>query len=203
MDPNAVINRLVRLAKLDTTVFDEVRDDERELVPALVVAAVACVLAGLGSLLYWQVVPELEADSIFLNTLIFGSVFTAAMYGVAILVTYLVLVQMYRAQVDLQALIRTMGYAAAPLAISVLMFIPVIYPLFAIMPIALLFVMMIYAAQSASGAESNQVVISTTIGLAVMVLVLGLIAVSSGGASGFDFNAPMGGSVFGIITDLS
>lgn len=203
MDPNAVINRLVRLAKLDTTVFDEVRDDERELVPALVVAAVACILAGLGSLLYWQIVPDFDADSIFLNTLIFGSVFLAAMYGVAALVTYLVLVQMYRAQVDLQALIRTMGYAAAPLALSVLMFIPVIYPLFAILPFALLYVMMIYAAQSASGAESTQVVISTTIGLAVMVLVLGLIAASSGGPSGFDFNAPMGGGIFGIIIDLS
>ena len=27
MDPNVIMNRLIRLAKLDTTVFDEVRDD--------------------------------------------------------------------------------------------------------------------------------------------------------------------------------
>ena len=45
MDPNVVINRLVRLAKLDTTVFDEVRDDANELIPAIVITVVSALLA--------------------------------------------------------------------------------------------------------------------------------------------------------------
>ena len=45
MDPNAVLNKLIRLAKLDTTVFDEVRDDANELIPAMIVAAVSALLS--------------------------------------------------------------------------------------------------------------------------------------------------------------
>ena len=199
MDPNVVLNRLKRLAQLDTTVFDEVRDDQQELIPALIVAAVSSLLAGLGAWLYWLVVPAFDFDAAFLNSLILGSVFLLVMYGVAAVVIYLVLVQAYRVQVDLQALIRTMGYASFPLALSVLMFIPVVYPLFAILPMGMLLVMVIYAVQSASGAESKQVVMSSVIGFAVMILVLGLIAISSSGSG----DAAIGAGQFALIFDWS
>lgn len=202
MDPNVIVNRIVRLAKLDTTVFDEVRDDARELIPALIVAGIACLLAGLGALLWWSVVPnEFLRDNVekkFLDTLILGSIFLAAMYGVAALIIYVVMAQMYKVTVDLQALIRTMGYAALPLALSVLQFIPLLWPVFALVPLALLFVMMIYAVQSATGAESKQVVTATTIGFAVMVLVLGIISASTGAT-----DAPIGAGIFGIISDFN
>ncbi|MCC6382060.1 MAG: hypothetical protein IT304_06090 [Dehalococcoidia bacterium] len=204
MDPNVILNRLLRLAMLDTSVFDEVRDDERETVPALVIAVVAAFLAGLGTFLWWQVVPKGDVrdgfDNIFLNSFVLGSIFLVVMYGVAVLVVYVALVQFFKAQVDLQGLIRVMGYAAWPLALSVLMFIPAIFPVFSLVPLALLFVMMIYAAQSASGADSTQVVISCLAGVVVMVFVLGIIAASSSGY-GVSPDAPMGAGQFGILFD--
>jgi hypothetical protein len=200
MDPNVVLSRLKRLIQLDTTVFDEVRDDSQELIPALIVAGASSLLAGLGAWLYWLVVPSFDFDSAFLNSIVLGSVFLFVMYGVAAIVIYLVLVQAYRVQVDLQSLIRTMGYASFPLAISVLMFIPIVYPLFAILPTAMLLVMVIYAVQSAaSGADSKQVVVSSTIGIGVMILVLGVIAISSSGSG----DAAIGAGQFGLIFDFS
>lgn len=200
MDPNVIVNRIVRLAKLDTTVFDEVRDDTRELIPALIIAGIACLLAALGAMLWWTVVPDLPGnpDGLAVNTLILGTIFTAAMYGVAALIIYVVMAQMYKVTVDLQALLRTMGYAAFPLALCVLQFIPILWPVFALVPLALLFVMMIYAVQSATAADSTQVVMATTIGFTVMVLVLGVISTSSGYP-----DAPIGAGVFGILFDLN
>ena len=198
MDPNVIMNRLIRLAKLDTTVFDEVRDDERELVPAVVVAVVCAFLAGLGALLWSHTVPNGTPTSSVVNQFILGSIFLVVLYGVAALVVYVVMAQLYKVQVDLMSLVRTMGYAALPLALSVLMFIPLIYPLFAIVPMALLYVMMIYAVQSATGADSGQVVISVTIGYAVMVLVLGIIAISPSLP-----HAPMGAGIFGVLFDFN
>ena len=197
MDPNVVLSRLLRLARLDTTVFDEVRDDERELVPALIIAVASAFLAGLGGWLYWEIAADSSPDSAFLNTFILGSIFLAVMYGVAALVVYVVLVQFYRVSVDLQAIIRTMGYAAAPLALSVLMLLPVLFPLFALLPIALLMVMMIYAVQSASNAESGQVVMACVAGLAAMMLILGIIAVSSSFP-----DAPIGAGQFALYFDF-
>jgi hypothetical protein len=198
MDPNVVMNRLIRLAKLDTTVFDEVRDDERELVPAVIIAVVCAFLAGLGALLWSKVAPDVDFNNAVVNQFILGSIFLAVLYGVAALVVYVVMAQMYRIQADLMAIVRTMGYAALPLALCVLMFIPLIFPLFAIVPLALLYVMMIYAVQSATGADSEQVVIAVTIGFSVMVLVLGIIAVSTSLG-----DAPMGAGLFGILFDFN
>lgn len=196
LDPNVILNRVLRLARLDTTVFDEVRDDPNETIPAVIIAAISAFLAGLGSLLWWKVVwgSSSEPDGVFVNTFLLGSIFMVAMYGVAALVVYVVLAQMFKLQVDLLALIRVMGYASIPLALSVLMFIPILYPLFALFPLALLMVMMIYAVQSVSGGDSTEVVIASAIGLGVMILVLGVFALSSN-------DAPIGAGIFSIIFD--
>ncbi|HET7738082.1 MAG TPA: hypothetical protein VFK32_05865 [Tepidiformaceae bacterium] len=195
MDPNVTLNRVLRLIKLDTSVFDEVRDDANELIPALIVAAVSALLAGLGSFLWWQIHYEGNLDGLFLNTFILGSVFLAAMYAVWVLIAYVILVQMYKLQVDLNSLLRTMGYAALPLAAGVLGFLPVLYPVFWIVPLALLLVTSAYAVQSASGAASNQVVVANIIGFSVMVLVLGVIAMSGD-------NAPMGAGIFAFLYEI-
>lgn len=198
MDPNVVIQRVLRLARLDTSVFDEVRDDPKEMVPSLVVAAVACVLAGLGALLWWQVVPAgYEPDSIFLNTLILGSIFLFVSVMLAGVVAWLVMAQLFGVQSDLQAVLRTVGYAAVPLGLSVLMFIPMIWPVFSLVALALTLVMLIYAIQSVTNGESRQVVIAATAGFAAMVLLAGLVSIATDTTK-----APMGAGQFGALFDL-
>lgn len=197
MDPNLVINRILRLARLDTSVFDEVRDDVNELIPALVTIAVSALLAGLGAFLFIQINFDSKPDGLFLRTFLMGCIFLALLYGVWVLISYVVLVQLYKASADLQALFRTMGYASIPLALSLLMFIPVLYPVFAIVPIGLLFVMSIYATQSVTNADSTQVVIANLIGFSVMVLILGIIATSGSYA-----DAPIGAGIFEWIPDI-
>lgn len=200
MDPNVTLNRIMRLARLDTSVFDEVRDDQNELIPALVVAAVSTLLMGIGTWLWFLVGVDSQyrPDNLFLNTFLLGSVFTVAMFAVWVLIAYVVLVQMYKLQVDLNALLRTMGYAAAPLALGLLGFIPVLYPVFWIVPVAALLVTSAFAVQSASGASSTQVMAANLVGFTVMVLVLGIIA-SSGDAPYID--APLGIGIFASILE--
>ncbi len=181
MDPNAILNKLKRLVKFDTTVFDEVRDDAGELVPALIVAGVAALLMGLGTALHFQLLWEgfARPENPWLNMFILGGLFTAALYAVWVLIAYVILVQVSKATVDLQAMFRTMGYAAWPLALGLFMFIPILWPVFAIGSLVLLFVMTIYAVQSVTNAESTQVVIANMAGMAVFILVLSIIAFSS------------------------
>ena len=192
MDPNLILNKILRLARLDTTVFDEVRDDANELIPAMIVAGVSALLAGLGATLFYEFNFDYRPEKPWLNTFILGGVFMAALYLVWVLIAYVIIVQVYKASADLQSLLRTMGYAAVPLALSVLMFIPVLYPVFAIVPLALLFVMSIYAVQAVTNADSTQVVIANTAGFSVMVLVLSIVAFSSD-------TTVMGAGLFSIL----
>lgn len=195
MDPNLILNKVLRLARLDTTVFDEVRDDANELIPALIVAAVSALLAGLGATLFWEFNFDFGPDKVWLNTFILGGLFLAALYLVWVLIAYVILVQVFKASADLQSLMRTMGYAAVPLALSLFMFIPVLYPVFAIVPIALLFVMSIYAVQAVTNADSTQVVIANTAGLSVMVLVLSIVAFSGD-------SSIIGAGIFSILYQI-
>lgn len=200
MDPNVIINRVMRLARLDTTVFDEVRDDAQELVPALIVLGISALLAGLGGALYWTIVPSefYTPENLWLNSFILGAVFFFVMYLVSALVIYVVLAQLFKVSADLQSLLRTLGYASIPFALSLLMLLPVLWPVFALVPLALLFVMMIYAVQAATNADSNQVVMATAAGFVVMVFVLGMIALQSSSS-----DAPIGAGVFATLLDFS
>ncbi len=191
-----ILHRLQRLTLLDTAVFEEVRDDERELGPALAVAGAACLLAGCGAWLHWEV-SGAEAGNAFVNGFLLGSLFLAAMYGAATLLIYVLMVQFFHVQVDLLAIVRTLGYAAAPLGLSVGMVLPALYPLFALMPLALLLVAMIYAVQAATGARPVQVVVSCLAGFGLMALVLGVVAISSSGP-----DAPIGAGQFGLYYDF-
>ncbi len=196
MDPNAIFNKILRVARLDATVFDDVRDDQNELVPALVIAGISALLAGLGAFLFFEF-NDYPFNNAFLNTVILGSIFLAALYAIWVLVVYVVLVQIFKASADLQSLFRTMGYAALPLALSLLMFIPYLHPVFAIVPIALLLVMTIYAVQSTTTADSRQVVIANLAGLAVMAFVLGIVATTPDAG-----DAPMGAGLFAWVFDV-
>ena len=191
-----ILNRLQRLTLLDTAVFEEVRDDTRELGPALVIAGSACLLAGFGAWLHWEV-SGAAAGNAFVNSFLLGSLFLAAMYGAATLLIYVLMVQFFRVQVDLSAIVRTMGYAAAPLGLSVGMVLPTLYPLFALMPLALLLVAMVYAVQAATGARPAQVVVACLAGFGLMVLVLGVVAISSSGP-----DVPIGAGQFGLYYDF-
>lgn len=197
MDPNVVLERIMRLARFDTTVFDDVRDDPNETIPAAVVAVISAFLAGLGAMLYWEVVTDFSPDGTAVNNLILGSILLVAMYAVGVLVTYVVLAQGFRIQAELQPLIRTAGYAAIPFALSVLMLIPVLYPVFALVPLMLVFVFLLHATMSATGAPTREATLAVTAGFAVMVLVLGLIAQQS------DIqDAPIGAGQFGLYWDI-
>ena len=197
MDPNLVMNRLMRLVRFDTTVFDDVRDDVRELIPALAVAGVASLLAGLGAALFFVVNYDdvYRPDNPWLNNFILGGIFMAALYGVWVLIAYVIIVQVYKGSASFQSLFRTMGYAAWPLGLGLLMFIPVLYPMVAIVSVVLLFVMSIYALQAVTNADSTQVVMANLAGLAVFSLVLSIVAFSSD-------TARIGAGLFAILVDV-
>jgi hypothetical protein len=199
MDPKALLDKILRLARLDTTVFDEVRDDPNELIPATIVTVVSAMLAGLGAMLFYMVNSVFgseDPEGLFLRTFLMGGIFLGMLYLGWILIAYVVLVQIFKASADLQSLMRTLGYAALPLSLSLLMFIPVLGPVFAIVPMGLLFVFTIYATQAVTNADSTQVVIANAAGFAAMVLVLGIIA-TTGDVPYPD--APIGAGIFSWI----
>jgi len=195
-DMQGLVNRLVRLARLDTTVFDEVRLDASATVPSVIVAVVATFLAGFGGWLWWVMSSDFDTGSgqVLIKSAILGSIFAIAMWVVWVLLVYVILTQVFRAQADVQQLVRTMGMAAAPLGLTILMFIPGISFGIALASVALFFALSTMAAQAATNAAPAKVLVASIAGFAVWAIVLtvltGDVSISRGGDLSINTYAP-------------
>lgn len=178
MDLNSLMQRLRRLATLDTSVFEEVRTDVNSTIPALVVAVAATFISGIGGWLWWSFNDVPDKGKIFLQSFIFGSILAIVLWAIWIAVTYVLLTQVFRARADINELIRVMGFAAAPLALSVLIFIPGLDFGIGLAAVALFFGTTTIAVQSATDAPAGRVLVANAAGFAVWAIVLGLLVTS-------------------------
>ncbi len=188
MDPTKTLNYIKRLAKLDTSAFDEIKDDTTELIPAIVVMVVSTLIAGIGVWL-WLILDapsgvDVDHGNVLVNVLLLGTLFTVGLWIAWIAVSYVVLAQFYKETADFQTLLRTMGYASFPFALSLLILIPSLGFGFALTAIVLWFVMSTYAISAATGAASDKVVMANAAGFAVFAVVMGLIATETGMTTG-------------------
>jgi len=175
MDFQVVTSRLMRLARLDTTVFDEVRMDPTATASSFVVAAAATFAAGLGGWLWWVQKTDFDGGKVFVQSVILGSIFSVGLWIVWLFVAYVLLTQVFRERADLQQLMRTMGMAAAPLGLSLLLLIPGINFGLGLASIALFFGLSNIAIQSVTTAEPAKVLMANAAGFAVWAIVLTLL----------------------------
>jgi hypothetical protein len=179
-DTNVLIARVRRLAMLDTTVFDEVRMDRTATVPAIVVVIGSILLFGIGGWLWWVFNTDLEGSSlpgagdILLRSTIIGTILGVLFWAAWVGITYVMLSQIFRARVDLNDLIRVMGFAAAPLALGVLMFIPVLEFPIALTAIGLTLGTSVLAAQAVTDAPAGKVLAAVTAGFLLWAIMLAL-----------------------------
>jgi hypothetical protein len=187
-DLNALVQRLRRLATFDTSVFDEIKDDANSTLPAAAVVVVSMFLTGIGGWLWYEMQDNsYKAGTFLMKSAIFGSVLSIILWGVWVGVTYVMLSQVFRARADINHLIRVMGFAAAPLALGVLLFIPKLSYGIGLTSFALLFGLTTIAVQSATDASGGRALAANAAGFAVWAIVLVLFV---SGSAPWDSYAP-------------
>ena len=176
MDVNSLMQKLRRLAMLDTTVFDEVKGDTNSTIPAIVVVAVATLLSGIGGwLFYISQSYHYKSGEFFVKSAILGSILTIIVWAIGWLgVTYVMLTQVFRARADVNELIRVMGFAAAPLALTIGMVIPGLDYGIGLAALGLTFGTTQIAVQAATDAPPAKTLIANAAGFAVWVIVVQL-----------------------------
>ncbi|OGO51184.1 MAG: hypothetical protein A2148_08925 [Chloroflexi bacterium RBG_16_68_14] len=178
LDLAILADRLQRLLRLDTTVFEEVRQDPAATIPSVLVAVAATALAGLGGWIWWIVQDFGDSGKVLVQSVILGSIFSVALWIVWLLVAWVILTQLFREEADWQQMLRTMGMAAAPLALSVALFIPGIDFGVGLASVALFFGLTAIAIQAVTPANPARVLVANLAGFAVWAIVLGLLVSS-------------------------
>lgn len=174
MDVNVQVERLRRLATLDTDVFAEVRSDQNSTIPAIAIAVVSTLLFALGGWLWWLFQGGPDSGEIFFKSVIIGSILSIVLWALGLGLTYVLLTQVFRARADINELVRVMGFAAAPLALGVLVFIPHFEMSIGLTSLVLFFGATMIAVQSATDAPAGRVLLASGAGFFVWAAILAL-----------------------------
>ena len=185
LDPGAIFTRTLRLVRLDTSALEEVRENTSQTVPALIVVAVALLLGALGGWLWLAFEFDTEFGSVFLREFLLGTVFGFLMWGAWVMAVELVLTQAYSQHVDRAALVRCMGFAAAPGALMLLVLVPSLSLGFGLVAIGAWWLLSDHAIRIAvPGVPAPQVAAANLAGFALFALVLSLLGHQAGMAPG-------------------
>jgi len=175
MDPQVIVDRLVRLVRLDTTVFEEARDDLAGTIPALVIAVISFFLCGLGGWFWWLTQGYGDKAKVFWQSALLGSLFAFGFWIVWILVAYGVLVYVFRYTANVERMIRACSLATIPAALSLIMFIPGVNLGIGLASIALVFLLMDIGIQVSVDAQPGHVIAATFLGFTVFCVCLSLL----------------------------
>ncbi len=167
---------LGRLLRLDLSVFDEIRADPAATPGAIGVVFGASIMAGIGSWLWAVQTDGVSASEVFVKSLIIGGILQTIVWFVWVYWVFQVLARGYGARTDFFELIRTMGFAFAPIGASILIAVSNFTMPFGVISIGAALLLTHFAVQSASSAEPRQVLIANFVGFLSFAVVMGVLA---------------------------
>lgn len=168
---------IARILRLDFSAFDEVRAEPSATVVAVLVVWGASVLAGIGSLL-WAVQHDnfnsIDVFEVFLKSLVLGSLVQTAVWFLWVYLVYQVLVRGYGVRMHFAELTRTMGFAFAPVSLSILIAITNLAVPFGLLAFGMTILFTHVAIQQTSGADSREAILANIAGFGAFVIVMGV-----------------------------
>lgn len=163
--------RMLRAAKLEPGLYDEVERDVNATTQALLVVVIVAVLSGIGG--------GIRAG---LLGLIGGIVAALVAWAIWSLVTYWVGTTFFGGKATYGELLRCVGFAYTPNALGLFGFIPALGGLIAFVGSVWSLIAMVIGIREALDVSTGQAVITAIVGWVIMVVVLTVLALLGLGA---------------------
>ncbi len=164
-----------RLLRLDFNVFREIEAQPSATTAAVAVVLVASLLAGIGSWL-WAVQNDGPSGEVFLKSLALGAVIQTLVWLLWVYLAYQVLTRHYRLRLEFADLARLMGFAFAPVGLSVLMALTGMAIAFGLIAFAMAVLFTNISIQYAGNLDVHEATMANITGFAAFVLVMGIFA---------------------------
>ena len=168
---------LGRLLRLDFTAFEEIRADPNSTPSAVIVVLLAGLFAGAGSWL-WAVQSRdlvgLNRTDVFVRSLLVGSVMQTIIWFAWVYITYQVLLRGYGARTDFLGLLRTMGFAFVPVALSIFVVFAGLAVPIGMLAFGMALLLTNAAIQAGSDAEFKEAAVANIAGFGVFLLGMGI-----------------------------
>ena len=179
---STMINRVVKAAMLDTEFYKEAEADTTLTQEALMVVILVSVAGAVGSFIGGLIGGNIGSA---LLALVVSVITGVATYYIWAYVTFFVGTQLFNATADAGELLRVLGYASGPRALSILSFIPCVGGLAALVGGIWSLVAGFIGVKEALDLDTTKTLITVVIGwVIVAVITLAISAVMGVGAIG-------------------
>lgn len=165
-----------RLLRLDFTAFDEIRGDVHATTSSLLVVYGASLMAGIGSWLWAVTELKIDETEILIQSTIIGSFAQTAVFLVWVYITHRVAARAYASATPFLELARTMGFAFAPVGLSLLVAIGPLAVPFGLLAFGMTLLLTTAAVQSATDLDPRDSIVANLAGFSVFVIMMGVLA---------------------------
>ncbi len=118
----SIVKRMIRAARLDSTLYDEVENDETATLQALFIVVIASISSGIGSA---ASIAMLGVEpSIIIASLISGLILSLVGWLIWSFITYIIGTKVFGGIATYGELLRTIGFSDAPGILLIFSFIP-------------------------------------------------------------------------------
>ncbi|MFP3897665.1 MAG: YIP1 family protein [Anaerolineales bacterium] len=164
-----LVQRLMRIARFDETVWEEIEYDESADMEAAAVVVIAAFLSAVGS-----AIAARGFIGTFILSLLSGVLISWLLWSA---VTMFVGTRLFDAETDFREMARVLGYANAPMALGILNAIPCLGVLIGLIAMVLSLVIGFLATREALDLDTGKTIITIVIGWVIVLVVTMLISV--------------------------
>lgn len=176
-----MIQKMIRAARLDRTLYREVEANENETTNALIVVIIVAIATGLGAMLF-------TANPV--GSLLGGLLRVVLGWVVSSFLIYFVGTRVYHAATTPGEVLRTLGYAQSPGVLAVLGFIPILGWLVGLAAGIWVLVASYVGIKEALDLDTNKTLVTIVLAIAawiVISIILGMIFGIAGAGFGLLF----------------
>jgi hypothetical protein len=165
--------RMIRAAKLDVSVYEEVEADEAALGQAMLVVILSSFAGGIGMGL-----AGIAGEGSWLSFLVLGTLVSLIAWYLWALLTYVIGTTIFKGpetSANLGELLRTTGFSASPGTLRVLVFIPGIGPIISFVALVWMLVAMVIAVRQALDFSTARAIGTCVVGWIIQILIVGVV----------------------------
>jgi hypothetical protein len=170
------VDRLRRLLRLDLSTLDEAANDPASTVASGAVVIVSMALLGLGGWLWWTISGLPDRAGVFVSSVVFGTVFGVALWLGWLLIAYVVLQRLTGRAPPIEAMARACALAAAPLALGLLMALPIVSFGVGLLALAAWVALTQAAIERSTGAPAGAALAANLAGFAAWAVVMSVLS---------------------------
>ena len=177
----SLVSRMIRAARLDVSLYEEVEKDVKAMDQAILVVIIASLCAGVGMAIGGQMAGGLSGLA---YGLVVGAITALIGWFIWSFITYFIGTRVFKGpktSATYGELLRCIGFSASPGVIRILSFIPILGPVIMFVAMIWSLVAMVIAVRQALDFSTGRAIVTCIVGFIVLVIISAVVAMLTAG----------------------